>query len=111
MPHDESPHCENQPRLADHQVFIQTPLLRSSVAVDSNGSALVKRALARVPDRSAVWLINSGMADPAALLRDAPELVHQKIAKVRWHFWPPRRGRASWSSVRKLRWEPVGTWR
>jgi hypothetical protein len=71
-------------RKKDHQVFIEieTPLQQPQAEVAEDGLALLKRELAGVPDGSAVLLINSGMADPAALLRDAPELVRQKTAKV-----------------------------
>jgi ADP-ribose pyrophosphatase YjhB (NUDIX family)/inosine-uridine nucleoside N-ribohydrolase len=69
-------------RKKDHHVFLETPLLRPLAVVELDGLALLKKELGRVPDHSAVWLINSGMADPAALLRDVPELVKQKTAKV-----------------------------
>ena len=69
-------------RKNDHRVFLETPLLRPLAVVELDGLALLKKELERVPDHSAVWLINSGMADPAALLRDAPDLVKQKTAKV-----------------------------
>jgi ADP-ribose pyrophosphatase len=69
-------------RKKDHHVFLETPLLRPLAVVELDGLALLKKELERVPDESAVWLINSGMADPAALLKDAPELVKRKTAKV-----------------------------
>jgi inosine-uridine nucleoside N-ribohydrolase len=69
-------------RRKDHRVFIETPILRPFAVVELDGLALLKRELKRVPDHSAVLLINCGMADTAALLRDAPELVKQKTAKV-----------------------------
>ena len=69
-------------RKKDHHVFLETPLLRPLAVVELDGLALLKKELERVPDHSAVWLINSGMADPAAILRDAPDLVKQKTAKV-----------------------------
>ncbi len=69
-------------RKLDHQVFIETPLLRSGVPVQADGLELLQSELSKVPDGSAVLLINSGMADPARLFREAPELVKQKTAKV-----------------------------
>ncbi len=69
-------------RKQDHQVFIETPLLQQRAAINENGLALLKQELTKVPDHSAVLLINCGMVDVAAVLRDAPELVKQKTAKV-----------------------------
>jgi ADP-ribose pyrophosphatase YjhB (NUDIX family) len=69
-------------RRQDHQTFIPTPLLKQSAAINEHGPAMLKQALSQAADHSAVWLINCGMVDPAALLRDAPELVKQKTAKV-----------------------------
>jgi inosine-uridine nucleoside N-ribohydrolase len=69
-------------RKKDHQVFLETPLLREQAVVELDGLSLLKNELEQVPDHAAVWLINSGMADLAALLRVAPGLVKQKTAKV-----------------------------
>ncbi len=69
-------------RRNDHQVFIETPLLRPLAVVEADGLALIQKELERVPDHAAVLLINSGMADPAALLRNTPDLVQLKTAKV-----------------------------
>ena len=69
-------------RKADHNVFLETPLLRPQAAVEPDGLALLKKELEQVPDHRAVLLINAGMADAAALLREAPELVKRKAAKV-----------------------------
>ena len=69
-------------RRKDHQVFIDTPFGQPRGAVETDGLALLKAELARVPERSAVLLVNAGMADLAALLRDAPTLVKRKTAKV-----------------------------
>ncbi len=71
-----------QGRKADHRVFVETPLLRRDVAVEINGLDLLKNELKRVTDQSAVILVNSGMVDFAQLLRDDPELVKQKTAKI-----------------------------
>lgn len=69
-------------RWKDHQVFIGTTLGRPRGPVRTNGLALLEVGLARVPTRSAVLLVNAGMTDLAALLRDAPGLVRRKTAKV-----------------------------
>lgn len=69
-------------RQRDHNVFLETPLLRPLAAVEQDGLGLLKRELERAPDRSAVWLINAGMADAAAILREGPDLVRQKTAQV-----------------------------
>ncbi len=69
-------------REQEHQVFIETPLLEPHAEVANHGLAMLKRQLAQLPDHSAVLLINCGMVDPAALLRDDPQLVKQKTAKV-----------------------------
>jgi hypothetical protein len=69
-------------RRHDHQVFMKTPLADPRALVATDGLALLKAELEKVPDGSAVLLINAGMADPAALLREAPELAKKKTAKV-----------------------------
>jgi inosine-uridine nucleoside N-ribohydrolase len=71
-----------QGREKDHRVFVKTALPRPDAVVEMKGLALIKRELERVPDQSAVLLVNAGMADLAALLRDAPDLVKQKAGKV-----------------------------
>jgi hypothetical protein len=50
--------------------------------VASDGLALLEAELSRVPERSATLLVNAGMADLAALLSDAPELVRSRAAEV-----------------------------
>ncbi len=69
-------------REKDHRVFVETPLLKPQVVVEMDGLALLKRELEKVPDQSAILLVNAGMADIAALLRDAPDLVTRKVARV-----------------------------
>jgi inosine-uridine nucleoside N-ribohydrolase len=69
-------------RRKDHQVFIDSPLGQPQGALETDALALLEGELARVPERSAVLLVNAGMADLAALLRAAPEVVRQKTAKV-----------------------------
>jgi inosine-uridine nucleoside N-ribohydrolase len=69
-------------RRQDHQVFAETPLLNPRAAIETDGLALLERELQRVPDRSAVLLINSGMADPDAILRTSSDLVRRKTASV-----------------------------
>ena len=68
-------------RRKDHQVFIDTPFGHPHGIVAAKGLALLKNELARVPDGSAVLLVNAGMADLAAILRAAPELVKTKTAR------------------------------
>jgi len=69
-------------RRKDHQVFIDSPFGEPRGPVATDGLALLEGELARVPMDSAVLLVNAGMADLAALLRAAPELVRQRAAKV-----------------------------
>ncbi len=69
-------------RRKDHQVFIDTPFGHPRGEVSADGVALLESELTRVADGSAVLLVNAGMADLAALLRNAPELVKRKTAKV-----------------------------
>lgn len=69
-------------RRKDHQVFIDSPFGQPRGAVAADGLVLLEGELAQVPDRSAVLLVDAGMADLAALLRSAPGLVGQKTAKV-----------------------------
>jgi len=69
-------------REKDHRVFVETPLLQPMAVVDADGLSLLKQELSRVDDRSAVLVVNAGMADLAALLRDDPDLVKRKTAKV-----------------------------
>lgn len=69
-------------RRKDHQVFIDSPFGQPRGAVAADGLVLLEGELAQVPDRSAVLLVDAGMADLAALLRSAPGLVGQKSAKV-----------------------------
>ena len=69
-------------RQKDHQVYIESPLGQPQGALATDALALLEGELARVPERSAVLLVNAGMADLAALLRVAPEVVRQKTAKV-----------------------------
>ena len=69
-------------RRKDHQVFIDSPLGQPHGAVSADGLALLEAELARVSDHSAVLLVDAGMSDLAALLRDAPELVRKKTAKA-----------------------------
>jgi len=69
-------------RRKDHQVFIDTPFGHPRGEVSTDGVALLESELTRVADRSVVLLVNAGMADLAALLRNAPELVKNKTAKV-----------------------------
>ena len=71
-----------QSRKVDHRVFVETPLLRREADVEMNGLVLLKSELKRVPDLTAVILLNSGMADFARLLRDDSELVKQKTSRV-----------------------------
>ena len=69
-------------RRADHQVFMDTPLLRPLAQVEPDALAMMKDELERMPDHSVVFLINAGMADVAAILQSAPELTQRKLAKV-----------------------------
>jgi hypothetical protein len=69
-------------REQDHQVFISTPFGQPEGRITTDGLVELEDELRGVPDRSAVLLINAGMVDPAALLRDAPELLRQKTAMV-----------------------------
>ncbi len=69
-------------RRKDHGKFIDTRFEHPRGAVAADGLALLESELAGVPDGSAVLLVNAGMADVAALLRDAPELVKRKTARV-----------------------------
>lgn len=69
-------------RRKDHGVFIDSPFGHPRGAVAADGRALLESELARVSDRAAVLLVNAGMVDLAALLRDAPELVKTKTAEV-----------------------------
>ncbi len=71
-----------QGRKVDHRAFVETPLLRREAVVEMNGLVLLKNELKRVPDLTAVILLNSGMADFARLLHDDSELVKQKTSKV-----------------------------
>ncbi len=71
-----------QGREKDHRVFVETPLLRPDAAVEMDGLGLIKSELERVADHSAVFVVNAGMVDLAELLRNAPELVRQKTARV-----------------------------
>jgi hypothetical protein len=69
-------------RRKDHQVFMDTPLLRPHAQVEPDALVMMKDELERMPDHSVVFLINAGMADAAAILRSAPELTQRKLAKV-----------------------------
>ena len=69
-------------RRKDHQVFMDTPLLRAHAQVEPDALAMMKDELERMPEHSVVFLINAGMADAAAILRSAPELTQRKLAKV-----------------------------
>ena len=69
-------------REKDHRVFVETPLLRPRAVVELDGPALIKNELERIADHSAVFLVNAGMADLAGLLREAPDLVQRKTARV-----------------------------
>ncbi len=69
-------------REKDSGVFVETTLLRQSAVVEMNGLSLLKDELTKVPDRSAVMLVNAGMSDLSELLRDASELAKQKTARV-----------------------------
>jgi len=69
-------------RRHDHRVFMETSLADPRAPVETDGLALLEAELDKVPDGSAVLLIDAGMADPAALLRKAPELAKKKVAKV-----------------------------
>jgi ADP-ribose pyrophosphatase YjhB (NUDIX family)/inosine-uridine nucleoside N-ribohydrolase len=69
-------------RMKDHQVFIEPSLPQGRAVAKLAGLAMLKQELSQVPDHAAVLLINSGMVDVAALLRESPELVKQKTAKV-----------------------------
>jgi inosine-uridine nucleoside N-ribohydrolase len=69
-------------RSKDHLEFSESPLGQPQGAVESDSLALLQTELARVPDRSAVLLVDAGMADLAALLRATPDLVRQKTARV-----------------------------
>lgn len=71
-----------QGREKDHSVFVETPLLRPHAVVEFNGSEVLREELERVVDRTAVFVVNAGMPDLAELLRDAPELVRNKVARV-----------------------------
>ena len=71
-----------QGREKDHRVFVETPLLRPEAVVEMDGLGLIKEELERVADHTAVFVVNAGMADLAELLRDAPELVKKKTARV-----------------------------
>src|SRR5688572_2181405 len=61
---------------------METPLLRTNAPVDANGLELLRTVLSNAPDGSAVWLINAGMADVAAILASDPDLVRRKSAKI-----------------------------
>lgn len=69
-------------RRKDHVKFVDAPLLRPDAVVEVDGLAMSQRELEQVSDHSAVFLINAGMADVAELLRNAPDLVKQKVARV-----------------------------
>lgn len=69
-------------RRKDHNVFIDSPLGQPGGALATDALALLEGELARVPERSAVLLVNAGMADLAALLKAAPDLVKRQTAKV-----------------------------
>ena len=71
-----------QGRKGDHRIFVETPLLRREADVEMDGLLLLKSELKRVPDLTAVILLNSGMADFARLLHDDSELVKRKTSKV-----------------------------
>ena len=45
-------------RKKDHNVFIETPLFKANAAVEMDGLAMLRKHLNRVPDSSAVLLIN-----------------------------------------------------
>ena len=72
-------------RRKDHQVFIDSRFGQPRGAVATDGLALLESELAQVPDGSAVLLVNAGMADLAALLRDAPELGEAQDRQGRDH--------------------------
>lgn len=69
-------------RRKDHEKFIDTRFEHPRGAVATDGVALLASELTGVPDGSAVLLVNAGMADLAVLLRNAPELVKRKTARV-----------------------------
>lgn len=69
-------------RRHDHQVFMETSFADPRGLVETDGLGLLESELTKVPDGSAVLLIDAGMADAAALLKEAPELVKMKVASV-----------------------------
>ncbi|MGV2341837.1 MAG UNVERIFIED_CONTAM: hypothetical protein LVR18_50360 [Planctomycetaceae bacterium] len=71
-----------QGREKDHAVFVESPLLRPDANVELNGPEVLREELQQVADHTAVFVVNAGMPDLAELLRDAPELVRHKVARV-----------------------------
>ena len=69
-------------RQKDHRVFMETPLLNPLAMVESDGQKLIKKELEQVADHAALFVVNAGMADLAELLRVAPDLLKQKVARV-----------------------------
>ncbi len=69
-------------RKKDHAKFVDTPLMTPGVKVESDGRAVLREGLKGVADKSAVLLVNAGMADAAALLRDDPQLAKEKIQRL-----------------------------
>jgi hypothetical protein len=59
-----------QGRAKDHRVFLETPLLRPRAVVELDGLALVNQELERAADRSAIFLVNAGMADLGFVVAD-----------------------------------------
>ena len=69
-------------REKDHRVFVETTLLMPQAIVVADGQKLILKELEQVADHSAIFLDNAGMADVAELLRNAFELLKQKVARV-----------------------------
>lgn len=69
-------------RKLDHSVFMDSPLLNSSAEVEADSLAMLQSELAELPDHSAGFVVNAGMADLAELLRLNPGLVQRKLAQV-----------------------------
>ena len=69
-------------RPKSHNNFLDTSLLRQNVEVEIDGLTMVKKELESIRDHSAVFLINAGMPDMVEILRELPDLVQQKTARV-----------------------------
>lgn len=72
-------------RKKDHAKYVENTLVvpgAHAAAIAKDGRSMLREGLRKVADDSAVLLVNAGMADAAALLRDDPTLAKKKVSRL-----------------------------